>query len=217
MSPPRPLPQHHIRTAVAAVGPYKFKRMNRFHRQDLRIMLPYKAQARRVLFTDNNTGRPFQQCAQQRTDACRPGADNEHGILRSDFRNAYRPKTRGQHVAHQKSLAVADIGRNPVQPLIGIRHPDILRLSPVDAAAQRPRRSDQCSCLHSHACKKSIRRKTSLHLPPLCLRLYSRYCRPHSLHHAHHFVPNGNARHSARHRAVLNVPDRWCRCWPALP
>ena len=48
------------------------KRMNRFHRQDLRIMLPYKAQARRVLFTDNNTGRPFQQCAQQRTDACRP-------------------------------------------------------------------------------------------------------------------------------------------------
>jgi len=169
-------------------------------------MLPYKAQARRVLFTDNNTGRPFQQCAQQRTDACRPGADNEHGILRADFRNAYRPKTRGQHVAHQKSLAVADIGRNPVQPLIGIRHPDILRLSPVDAAAQRPPAVRISAVVYiAMLAKKAFAAKRLYIYRHSVSRLYSRYCRPHSLHHAHHFVPNGNARHSARHRAMLNV------------
>ncbi len=89
-------------------------------------------------FTDDDALGAVQHDAQQRADAGRPCAQNQHGILRGDLRNARRPKAGGQHIAHQQRLLIGNAVRDLVQPLIRKGHPDKLRLPAVDAAAKGP-------------------------------------------------------------------------------
>lgn len=59
-----------------------------------------------VLFADDDPLGLAQERAQQRADACRTGTENEHGVIRCNFRNPGSPEAGGQNVAYEQRLPV---------------------------------------------------------------------------------------------------------------
>ncbi len=101
-------------------------------------MGPDKFQPAGVFVTDQDGFGTIQPHALQRTDAGGASTQNEHGILRPNLRDFSGPIAGGQHVSHQQCLEIGDGIRNFIEPLVGIGHSDILRLSPVNPTAQGP-------------------------------------------------------------------------------
>ena len=125
----------HVGTAMGALFPHECLTILGACHQDFGIMLPHEAGAPgRPLAYDDLPG-AFQHDAKQGTYACRAGPDDKYRVLLLDFGYSCRPKAGGQDIAHEKRLLVAHVVRDAVQSLVGVRHPDIFRLSAIDAAA----------------------------------------------------------------------------------
>ena len=130
--------QHRVGAAVGAVCPHRFQDLLRRSRQDLRKVIADEVQPAGVRIADDDLPGPLELYALQGADARGPCADDQNSVLRPDLCDVCRPVAGGQHIAHQKGLQVGDAVGDFVEALVGVGHPDELRLSAVDAAAQRP-------------------------------------------------------------------------------
>ena len=169
-------------------------------------MLANKAQSVFILFTDNDAFRCVQHNAKQGADARRSRTDDQHGVLWGNFRNTRCPVPCRQHVPHQQRLPVGDIVRDFVQPGVGKRNADIFRLSAVDPAAQRP----AAVCVGAVVDKALFTEKAfpakGFHVDGYTIpRLNMGHGAAYGFHNTHHLMPNGDARHRARHTAVLDM------------
>ena len=104
----------------------------------LGVMCADKADAVLIFFTDDDALGLFQHYAEQRANARRSRAEDQHGIVFCDLGNMCCPEAGGEHVAHQQSLPIGHTVGNFIKPLIGKGHAHIFRLPAVDAAAERP-------------------------------------------------------------------------------
>ena len=198
--------QHHIGAAVVAVLPHKCLTFLRPAQQHIGVMLPHKGTPRRVLLAQDHPLRGLQQDAQQGADARRPRPDDQHGILRGDLRNACRPKAGGQNIPHKQRLLITNTVGDLIQSPVGIGHPHILRLAPVDAAAQRPAAVGVGAVIHPAVPAEVALPAKGLHIHryPVA-RAHRLHRRSDSLHDAHHLMPHGNAGDGPRHRTVLDM------------
>ena len=198
--------QHHISAAMVAVGQHKGFAFFGPANQHLRVVLPHKRGARGVLLAHDQALRVFQHGAQQRADARGPCADNQHGILFPDLRNARRPEARGQNIPHKECLLIRNTVRNFGKALIGIGHAHKFGLPAVYAAAQRPSAVCIGAVVHPAVFAKEAFAAKGFHIHSHSVAgAHGFYFAAHGLHNAHHFVPHRNAGHSAGHRAVLDV------------
>ena len=127
--------EHSVGSAVIAVAGYEMPAFLGPADQHFGIMLLHETDSFGRLFADDDAFRMPEHDAEQGTDARRPGADNKHRVLFGDFRDPGGPETRGQNVAYEKRLFVADRVGNTVQSLIGMGHAHVLGLAAVDTAA----------------------------------------------------------------------------------
>ena len=101
-------------------------------------MFLYKGTPLLRLFAHDDVLRVLQHHAQQRTDTCRAGSNDENRIIFLDFRDSCCPEAGCKYISDKQSLLVRDTVRNPVESLVGIGDADEFCLTSVDAAAERP-------------------------------------------------------------------------------
>ena len=169
-------------------------------------MLPHKGQSVLVLFTDDEFLRIFQSGTEQRADTRGTRSQYQHRVLRPDLRNPHCPETRSQHIPHKKSLLERDALRNHSQALIRVGNPDILCLSAVNPAAQRPAAVRIGTVIHIASLTEETGPAESLHVDrhPVS-RLHLRHFGAHRLHGPHHFMAHCDARHRPGHGSMLNM------------
>ena len=196
----------YIGSSMRAVGFHKLLTLFRCSDQYLGIMGLHETDALFRFLTHNETTRMFQSGTEQRTDSRRSGSNQQHRIFGRDFRDTSSPKTGGQDVAHEKRLLIRHSVGNTVQPLVGMRHPHIFRLSPVDTATQCPSSVGVLTIVYISVLAEKTFPAESLHVDrhPVT-RLHGSDLRSYLFHDAHHLMPHRNARYSTRHAAVLNV------------
>ena len=174
--------------------------------QYFRIMLADKAQPSRGFLADDDSPWLFQTAAEQGADAGRACAEYQHGIFGIDFRNPVCPESGGQYIAHEKSLFVAHIVRNPVQPLVGIRHSDIFGLASVDSASQGPASVGVGAVVHEAMPAEEAIPAEGFHIDGDAVSGFDVvYGRPGLFHDADHLMPYGDAGNGSRHAAVLDM------------
>ena len=101
-------------------------------------MFLIKANTLFVFFAHNDPLRFLQHHTKQRTDSGRTGSDDQHRIIFCNLGNMCRPIACSQNISYQQSLPVSNLIRNFVKPLICKRHPHVLCLTSVYAAAKSP-------------------------------------------------------------------------------
>ena len=154
---------------------------------------------------DDLLGR-FQPHALKGADTSGPRAKNQHGVSRRDSGDIRSPVACGQHIPHQEGLQVGDAVGNPAQALIGIGDPDILRLSAVDAAAQRPAAVRVGAVVDPAMPAEEACSTEGLHIHRHPVPgLNGGDSGAHLLHDAHHFMAHRDAGDGPGHRAVLDV------------
>ena len=85
-----------------------------------------------------DTGRRIEPGAGHGAKSRRAGSDNRYRIARPDLSNIRRPVSGGQNVPIEKGLLIRHSIRDHRQAVVCIGNTDILRLSSVNPAAQRP-------------------------------------------------------------------------------
>ena len=130
----------------------------------------------------------------------------EDGVLRRDPGDPGGPEPRGQQVPGKEGLAVGDGVRDLGEALVCVGHPDILRLAPVDAAAQGPAPVGVGAVVHIPTPAEKARPAEGLHVHrhPVS-RAELGHVGPYFLHHPHHLVAQGDPRHRPGHGPVLDV------------
>ena len=191
---------------MVTVAAHKIGTRLRGDRKHLGVMLTNKAQAVFVLFTDNDALRRVQHNAKQGADARRSRADDQHGVLCGNFRNTRCPVPCRQHVPHQQRLPVGDIVRDFVQPGVGKRNADIFRLPAVDPAAQRPAAVFVGTVVDKALFAEKTFPAKGFHIDCHAIpRLNMGHGAADGFHNADHLMSDGDARHRARHTAVLDM------------
>ena len=198
--------QHHIRAAVVAVGLYEGQTVLRRDGEHLRIVAVEEADAALVLLAHDDAFGLLQHHAQQSADAGGACPNDQYRVLRRDLGDARRPEASGQHIAHQQRLPVGNAVGDLIQALIGKEYPHILRLSAVDAAAQRPAAVFVGAVVHIAPLAEKAIAAEGLHIHRYPVAgLHMGHGAAHGLHHAHHLVAHGDARHGPGNAAVLDV------------
>ena len=131
---------------------------------------------------------------------------DENRIVLCDFGDLRRPITRGENITNEQSLSVGHGIGNLVQPLIRERHANVLCLTAVNAATERP-----TTVLVGAVVDKSFLAEEALaaegfHVDSDSVAgLYVRDSRADFFHNANHLVPDRDSFHRSRHAAVLDV------------
>ena len=197
---------HDVRAAVAAVVAHKLERVRGRNGQHVRIVLLHEASPRGVAFAHDDAARAVQQGAQQRTDTGRPGADQEHGVGRLDFRDACRPVACREDIARKQRLPVGNAVRDAVQPLIGIRYAHVFRLSAVDPAAKCPAALRVFAVVDKAVLAEKAMPAEGFHIDGHPVAGFDGLdCLADLLDHADHLVADRDARDGARHRPVFDM------------
>lgn len=136
-----------------------------------------------------DASRPVQAGAHHSTQAGRAGAQNSHRVPLPDLTKLGRPEAGGKDVAGEQGLAVGDAIRDPGQTVVRVGHPDILRLSPVDAAAQSPVSGGIGAVIDRPPLAEEARPAEGLHIDghPVAGG-HSGHLWAHLLHNAHHLM-----------------------------
>ena len=169
-------------------------------------MLTNKADAFFRLLAYDDLFRVFQHCTQQGADTRRAGSDDENGIVGRNFRDTCRPESGGKNIAYEKCLFIGYTIRNTVQPLIGIRHPYIFRLSAVDAAAQGPASVFVFAVVYISMLAEKAFATKSFHVNRHTVAgLHGGDLLAYLFYNAYHLMPYGNARHGTRDTSMLDM------------
>ena len=191
---------------MRAVGFYKLLTLFRRSDQYLGIMGLHETDALFRFLTHNETTRTFQSGTEQRTDSRRSSSNQQHRIFERNFRDTGSPETGSQNIAHEKRLLVRHSVGNAIQPLVGMRHPHIFRLPPVNAATQCPSSIGVLTIVYISVLAEKTFPTESLHVDRYPVtRLHGSDLRTHLFHDAHHLMTHRNTRYSTRHTAVLDV------------
>ena len=198
--------EHHVGPAVRTMSEHLLPARLGQNDEHVGIMFAHEAGAFFRLLADDDLPRPFQQHAQQGTDARGACSDDEHRVVRPDVRDAGGPEAGGQDVAHEEGLLVADAVGDAVQSLVGMGHTHVLGLSAVDAAAQRPASVGVFAVVHIAVTAEETLAAEGfdVHRHPVA-GLYGSDALAHPFDNAHHLVADGNAGHGTGHAAVLDV------------
>ena len=174
--------------------------------ENVGVVLADEAAAFGGFFADNEAARMFQPGAKEGANPCRSGADDENGVVGSDFSDACSPIAGGEDVAGKESLFVSNIGWNGGKPLVGMGHTDVFRLAAVDAATECPAAVRSGAVVDVTVAAEEAFAAESLDVDCHAVAgadvadLAAR-----GFDDAHHFMPDGDAGHGAGHAAVLDV------------
>ena len=191
---------------MVAVAKHEIPALFRAGHQHTGIMLLHETGSFRRIFADDDALRPLQHHAEQGAQPRRPRPDDQYRIPLRYLRNTGSPESGSEQVSHEQGLFVAHRIGNTVQTPVGIRDPDILRLTAVDTASQRPAPLRVGAIVHiAAAAEETLAAKgLDVHRHPVA-DLHRGNLRPHLLHHSHHLVSDGDARHRTGHAAVLDM------------
>ena len=133
---------------MMAVAADKLHRLVRGQGEHAGIVVLHKFPAGGVRFADHYLLGMFQQRTGQGADSRGARPQQQHRVLRGDLGDLHRPKAGSQQIPGEQSLPVRNPLWNPGQALIRKGHPDVFRLSPIDAAAQGPAAAGIGSDIH---------------------------------------------------------------------
>ena len=156
--------------------------------------------------TNDDLARMFQHHTKQGTNTCWSCTYNQNRIFRFDFRNTGSPKPGSQDIANKQSLFICYFIRNTIQPLIGIRYPNIFSLSAINTATQCPTTIRILTVI-------DITMTTEETIATECLdihrytvtRFYRNHIRTDFLHNTYHFMSYCNTRYSPRHTSMFDM------------
>ena len=148
--------------------------------------------------------RLLQQGTKQGANTRRPGTNNKYSVFLGYFRDTGSPETGGQHIAYQECLLVAYRIGNTIQPLVGIGHTYIFRLTAINTATQSPTAIGVGTVVHISVTAKETFTAKSLHIHSHTVTgLYRLNFGTHLLYDAHHFVSYRNSGYSTRYASML--------------
>ena len=169
-------------------------------------MFNHKGTPRFRLLTHDDASGLLQHDAEQGADARRSSPDDEHGVLLAYLAYARSPVARGEDVAHEECLFVADGVGDAVESLRGKGYAHIFRLPAVDAAAQCPTAVWRCAVVHIAVPAEEALPAEGLDIHCHAVaHAYAFHFGTDFLHHSHHLVAHSDAGNGPRHTAVLYV------------
>ena len=116
------------------------------------------------------------------------------------------PETGGQQVPGEKGLPIRHPIRDFREPLVGVRHPDILCLASIDPAAQGPAAVGIGTVVHIPVAAEEAVPAEGLHIdgnPVAGVKVGNG--RAHLFYDAHHFMSQGDAWNRPGDSAVFNM------------
>ena len=148
----------------------------------------------------------MKQHAKKSTDSRRSCSYDQYRIVFGNLRNASCPEACGQDITHKQGLFIGHAIGNVVQSLICKRYTNILGLSTIDAASQRPTTIRVCAIVYITVLAEETLSTEGLYVYGYSIAwLYIGYLRANFFNHSHHFVTHGNAWNGTRYTAMLDM------------